>query len=308
MDFSAIGSSGVQHGPQFSVFAGVQGVGKTTLALQFPRSVVADLEDGSKGINVLKRFSSKDLPDLKTFIEFLKWIRNGKHDYKSLTVDSLTKLENMIHRHLVGDGTIEEYGGGFGKGWTASREQAFVITECMRDIVNGREMDVNLIAHTQVKKHIDPYDNSEYDRFVLQGNEKLTQVLTSQADNVFFMKRVVFTEKDSKTKRTKAFFDGQRVLVTTWSPGADSKNRLNLPPEVALPRDKDKGYEAYIAAVNAARFETPEQVREQIKALLVGVDPETRAKAMTKMTEAGESIEDLKFIREKVTEVAQAQA
>lgn len=309
MDFSQMGSSGVQYGPQFSVIAGVPGVGKTTFALQFPKATVADLEDGSKGINVLKRFQPKDIPDFATMLKFLEWFRHGKHDFKSLTVDSLTKLEVYVHRHLVGpDGSIEKYEGGFGKGWTASREQGVILTEKFKDIVNGREADVNLIAHAQVKKHSDPYDQTEYDRYVLQGNEKFTQIIMSQADNVYFMKRVVFTEQDAKTKKNKAFFNGQRVIITEWAPGADAKNRLSLPAQIALPPDRTKAYETYIKAINGARHVTPAEIRSEIEALLPGVDPETREKATKKMAEAGDSIDDLKFIKEKVMEVAQGQS
>lgn len=305
MDFSALGSSGVKHGPQFNIFAGIQGIGKTTLALQYPRAVAADLEDGSKGIDVLKRFSPKDLPDFATLKSFLSWIRNAKHDYLSLTLDSMVKLESYIHVDLCGKkyDSIEKYEGGFGKGFTAARERGLETCEIIRDIINNREMDVNLIAHTQIKKQADPYDNTEYDRYILQGNEKFTQIFSSQADNVFFMKRVVFTETNSKTKKTMASFDGQRVIVTEWRPGADAKNRLNLPAEIHLPRDKDLAYATLKKAIESARNVTPDQLRADIKELLTCADKETVEKANGHLATCGDSIEDLKFIKEKVMEV-----
>lgn len=288
---------GIKIGPQLTTIVGIPGVGKSTLAAQWPKPIFLDIENGSSHLNVT-RLTPTDLPTYESVVATIDELIENPAMYGTLVVDSITKLEAYIERDICGDKyqSIEDVNGGFGKGYVAVREEMQRFMEKLDKLVI-LGMEVILVGHVQVKKFTDPYDNQTYDRFVIQGNEKMTQIIVAMSYNVFFCKRVVSTHVDAKTKRTQAFSDGTRIMVTEWRPGADAKNRLNLPSEIEM------SYAAYCSAIENAREVTPEQLIEEIKALCARADGETAAKAKEKVTAANGNVQELKFIKSKVLEI-----
>ena len=124
MSILAQATSGKQIGPQIHVIAGINGVGKTTWAASFPNAIVIDLEKGSEHINV-SRVTSSLLPDFATFRLTLKELATAKHSYKTVVIDSVEALEGLINDAVCIEGkvkSIEDYGAGYGKGYTRARE------------------------------------------------------------------------------------------------------------------------------------------------------------------------------------------
>lgn len=225
--------TGKKIGAQINVIAGQNGVGKTTWAASFPKTLILDLEDGSKHIDVA-RISADKIPDLASFRAILKELITTNHAYEALTVDSAEALEGLISDGVCSEGkvaSIELYEGGYGKGFTRTRE-------LMRDIfmdfraLQKKGMTINIVAHTQVKAHSDPATNATYDRVIMRCNDKMAALIRDLSDNVFYATYKVFTTKEKG--KTKAFGDGQRVMYTQWRPGFDAKNRLELPLELPL--------------------------------------------------------------------------
>ena len=69
---------------------GDSGVGKTTLALQFPKPVVIDMEGGADlygddfKFDVLKAVTADQVADA------VDWLRENSHDYRTLILDPVT--------------------------------------------------------------------------------------------------------------------------------------------------------------------------------------------------------------------------
>lgn len=91
----------VKPGKIKAVLFGTSGVGKTTLALSFPAPYYFDVEGGAKGPQyreLLKKSGGAYLgPEdgtlsFDTLIEQMQALATEKHGYKTLIVDSLTKL------------------------------------------------------------------------------------------------------------------------------------------------------------------------------------------------------------------------
>lgn len=91
----------VKQGKIKAVIFGVSGVGKTTLALSFPSPYYFDVEGGAKGPQyreLLKKSGGAYMgPEdgtlsFDTLIEQMQALATEKHGYKTLIVDSLTKL------------------------------------------------------------------------------------------------------------------------------------------------------------------------------------------------------------------------
>lgn len=91
----------IKPGKIKAVMFGVSGVGKTTLALSFPKPYYYDVEGGARGAQYRKLLKDSGgayigpeegtlSPDL--LIEQIQALATEKHPYKTLIVDSLTKL------------------------------------------------------------------------------------------------------------------------------------------------------------------------------------------------------------------------
>lgn len=286
---------GVKQTAQTYVFHGAPGIGKTTFAAQFPSPIIADLEDGSKHLDVA-RLTSQDIPNYKELVSFTQELAKASHDYKTLVIDSATVLESYVHKHLCGDKyeTIEDVGGGFGKGYQMAREELQKFMQLCRALTSN-SINVIICAHSQVKSFTDPLTNSSYDRYIIQTNAKFAEILTSAADNVFFMKHAVDTVVDQKTKKTQAFGSGKRLLMTEWRPAYEAKNRLNLPSE--LPLD----YAAFLSAIEMSKPKSADELIKEIKAMLAKADDQNRAIATQKLQEAGDNVNALLRIKTKLS-------
>lgn len=237
-------TTGKRVGAQIHTIFGQNGVGKTTFAASFPKPIVLDLEDGSKHIDVA-RLGSDKLTDFAKVRGALAELINSKHDFQTVVIDSAESLEALIFDAVCAEGkvtSIEEYGGGYGKGYTRGRE---ILRDVMNDlkVLQSKGITTIIVAHTQTKTHTDPTSNQSYDRIIMRMNDKMAAVVRDLSDNVLFATYKVFTTQD-KNKKTQAFGDGQRILLTQWRPGYDAKNRLELPPELPL------SYEAFVEAAN----------------------------------------------------------
>lgn len=223
-------TTGKQIGPQIHVITGGNGVGKTTWAASFPAPLIIDLEKGSNHIDVA-RVGAESLADFRAILVELK---AGKHTYKTVGIDSAEALEGLICDAVCAEGkvdSIEKYDGGYGKGWTRTRE---IMREIMQEL-RSLGITVVIIAHTQVKSHTDPATNQTYDRVIMRCNDKMAAIIRDLADNVFYATYKVFTTEVKG--KTKAFGDGQRIMFTQPRPGHDAKNRLDLPHELPLSYD-----------------------------------------------------------------------
>jgi GTPase SAR1 family protein len=80
------------------VLYGPEGIGKTTLASQFPSPVFIDLESGSDTLDVVR----VDPPD--SFDELLTLMDELKHeDFKTVVIDTADKLEQLITAHVLAE-------------------------------------------------------------------------------------------------------------------------------------------------------------------------------------------------------------
>jgi hypothetical protein len=292
-------SSGIKIKPQIMVLHGQPAVGKSTFASKFDACLFLDLEDGSANLNVT-RLTASDLPTYSTVLGVIDELIADNKQFKTLVIDTATKLEAMIHRHLCGTKfeSIEDYGGGFGRGYTASREELQKLMQKLR--ILATKMTIIINGHSSLKAFHDPVTNSTYDRFIMQNNEKFAQILMNEADSVFFLKHDVSTAKDSKTNKTQAFLSGERKIMTTFSPAYDAKTRLQLPSELPL------SYEAFVKAVEENKPKSAAELRADIKAMLLKADDQNKTIATQKVTEAGDDITALIRIKQKLSEMVRA--
>lgn len=242
------------------VIHGVEGIGKSTLASQFPGAVVLDTEDGTNELDVA-RVTIGSWADLEGSLHEL--IRDPQ-GFRSVVIDSVDWAERLLIDHLVRKASkrsIEDFG--FGKGYTMVAEAVGrLLTICDSLIEAG--IHVVLVGHTTVKRTAPPDMDEGYDRYELKLTKQSGPLVKEWADCILFANyRTKLVE--GQDGRTRAKGGTERVLHTTRTAAFDAKNRQGLPAELpmtiealaplfesaAAPKAKPKSWRERIAACDS---------------------------------------------------------
>lgn len=225
---------GVLDTPKRVLVYGAEKVGKSTFAAGAPKPIFVGAENGTERLNVERL-------EPRTWGEAVEWIGElgaEKHDYQTLVVDPVNWLEPLCWAAVVGDtgGTIEEYGGGYGKGYTAAldhwRQFLFAVERCWR-----AGMNVVLVAHSMVKTFQNP-EGLPYDRYELAMNAKAAGLLKQWVDAVLFVRLETFAKAIDKTaKKARGYSTGARIIHTQPCAAYDAGARWKLPEELPLSWD-----------------------------------------------------------------------
>lgn len=279
--------------PHLILIYGTDGVGKTTFAASAPKPIVIGAESGSSNLDV-SRFEPKTFEELMGVIEEL---RSSKHDYETVVFDSLDWIEPMVWKSVCDAGkvsSIENYGGGYGKGYTEANAYWLRMITALRQLREAKHMNIIMIAHSQIKAFNDPSQMTPYDRYILKLNEKAAALWREFVDTVLFANYEVFVKKENN--KGKAFGDGMRLMHTERRPGFDAKNRFNLPSQLPL------SWTDYNAAMNSIDPEDPAPIRESIAAMVANItDQELKDKVFETVGSAGDNAKQLQAIKDRLT-------
>ena len=83
--------------PQKTVIFGPEGIGKSTLAAQFPAPVFLDTEGGTHHLDVARLPAPKSWADVVAAIAALA---TEAHDFKTLVIDTADWLEKLLVDHV----------------------------------------------------------------------------------------------------------------------------------------------------------------------------------------------------------------
>ncbi len=240
------------------VIYGPEGIGKSSLAAQFPDPLFIDTEGSTDNMDVTRADKPTSWTMLMNHIAFVK---ANPTICQTLVIDTIDWAEALALQYICaqhGKSGIEDFG--WGSGYTYLIEEIGRLLDRLQELV---ELGINVVltAHAQVKKFTKPDELGGYDRYELKLSNKKTETNVSAkvkewADMVLFLNYKTYIITDDKTKKQKAQ-GGQRVMQTTHSPSWDAKNRHNLPEE--LPMDF-----AGIAHIFSAQTQVqPTSVQEQ---------------------------------------------
>lgn len=229
---------GKQAKAQKVVIYGPEGVGKSSLAAQFPNALFIDTEGSTGNMDVARL----DAPSSWTMImNQIAWIKANTSVCKTLVIDTIDWAERLCIESVCaqhGKKGIEDFG--YGNGYTYVAEEFGRMLNRLQELID-LGINVVLTAHAQIKKFEQPDEMGAYDRYELKLGKKTTgqtaPLVKEWADMILFCNyKTHVVAVDDKGKKHKAQ-GGTRVMYTEHHPAWDAKNRHNLPFELPLSYD-----------------------------------------------------------------------
>lgn len=233
LSLASIGQPQV-HAVQCTI-VGEGGMGKTTLAATFPNPVFILTENGmaSFGNQAPPAFPvAKSSGDV---MQMLSILANEQHNYQTVVIDSITKLNILIEQEVVsGDPKAQSINtacGGYGAGFGAVAEVHRQVKQWCDYLTETKGMNIVFIAHAD-KETVRPPDADEYTRYSLRMHAKSQSHYSDDLDLVGYIKLNTFVTGTGD--KMKATTDGSRALVCCPTPSNVSKNRYGITQELPL--------------------------------------------------------------------------
>ena len=224
---------GVKKIAQKIVIYGPEGVGKSTLAEQFPNPVFIDTEGSTTTMDV-QRF---DAPSSYTMLlEEIKYTRDNK-PCSTLVIDTADWAEKLISEYVCSNKSVKGIEDiGYGKGYVYLAEEFGRMLNLLTEVI---EAGINVVftAHAQMRKFEQPDEMGAYDRWELKLQKKTAPLLMEWADMVLFCnyKTIVVNVDGQGAQKGKNKAQGnRRVMYTEHHPCWDAKNRHGLKAELDM--------------------------------------------------------------------------
>ena len=211
---------------------GPHGIGKSTLASQFPKPIFISTEDGLASLDVTSFPKATVVDDVSKAI---KTLIKEEHDFKTLVVDS---VDWLIEPLIVADieANNDEKALSFGKGQVMVAEAFRELLQGMDVLRKKREMNIVLIAHSAIVRFEDPR-TEPYDRYQPKLPNRCNALLQEWVDLLAFVNYKVLIKKSDvgfNNTKSRGISTGERLLHFVENPAFLAKNRYTLPDEMEM--------------------------------------------------------------------------
>ena len=270
---------------RFTIY-GTEGIGKSTLASQFPSPLILDTEDGTRHLDCARApiSSWKDLT-----LAMTELAKNAQ-GFQTVVVDSADWAEKLLVEWLLkqsGKNSIEDFG--FGKGYVMLQEHVARFLASADKLVR-QGMHVVFVAHSKVVRTSPPDQTDGYDRWELKLTKQVAPLFKEWSDALIFCN---FKTKlvEGADGRMKARGGKDRIMYAERSAAWDAKNRFGLPGEMPMEIGQLASVFEGVAAVEAPAPKKPlwgDRVKdaETAEQLATILDEATEANERGELTDA----------------------
>lgn len=230
--------NGIQTGAGLKlVIYGQEGVGKTSLAANFPGAVFIDCEGSTTTMNVrrLPRPTSWAM-----LCEELNYVleTHAEKGYETVIIDTFDWAERLALDELCKEHNVQGIEGfNYGKGWQFEAEKIGRFLD-FTDKLTSIGINIALLCHAISRKTTLPEEMEEYDHWELKLGSKTTNkiapLLKEWSDITLFLAfRTNIAAVDDSGKKHKAT-SVQRMMYASKTAWWDAKNRFGLPDSMPL--------------------------------------------------------------------------
>jgi hypothetical protein len=205
---------------------GPHGIGKSTLAAQFPEAKFADTEDGTSHLAVDRILVN----DYATLCQALDELRVTELACRTVVIDTIDQVETFLRAEVCREHRIAGMEGlAYGKAWVFLVEKFAHFLSRYLDPLIATGIHVVVIGHSSIKRVQYPGMDG-FDRWELRLYSGCANRLKEWSDAVLFLNfktRVIDNEGKPKGAGGK-----QRTICTTHDATYDAKTRIELPEGV----------------------------------------------------------------------------
>ena len=208
------------------ILYGMEGIGKSTFAANFPAPIFIQTEDGLGMIDCAK------FPLAKSFDEVfqeLVALETEPNEFKTIVIDSLDWLERLIWDKVAQDSkvnNIEQIG--FGKGYTMALTFWRIVLDHLESLHKEGKI-ILLLAHAVAEDYSDP-EVSSLKRFTPRLHKTARSLVAEYVDVILLATRAFGAAKGGDQ-------NNPRIVRTEASPYQVAKSRFSIPAELPLDAD-----------------------------------------------------------------------
>ena len=144
---------------------GPGGVGKTTFASEAKDAIIVSAEDGADYKKVARFPPAEAWQDV---LDAIAELRENEHPYKTLVLDSLDWMEQLITGHLCAKHkkeSLESFG--YGAGYALVFDEMLAFIAKLEKLRRDKQMALVAIAHSTVRTFNNP-EGENFDRYELK--------------------------------------------------------------------------------------------------------------------------------------------
>lgn len=240
--------------PPRIVFAGVEGIGKTSFGAEFPSPLFLMSKSETGLLTLMDSGQVDDVQYLDAiqswheFADILTQIIRSELVCKTLVLDTISGFERLYYQHVLDS----EFGGSAEKFTAYGKDKAYPYREWQMflqalDTIRTKGISILAISHVTIAPFKNP-EGPDYDRYVPRMIPAVWQLTFAWSDIVIFANHETFTKRESDMPgiKFKGISAGRRYMHTQRTAAYDAKSRYRLPPVIDMGSSSKESYDNFI--------------------------------------------------------------